>query len=51
MDKAVADAINSTYETNIMSGFDSNAKKAFLDYKTAADASGQKYNYQNIDKL
>ncbi len=51
MDKAVADAINSTYETNIMSGFDSSAKKAFLDYKTAADASGQSYNYQNIDRM
>ena len=36
MDKAVADAINTTYETNVMSGFDSSAKKAFLDYKTAA---------------
>ena len=31
VDRAVADAINSTYETNIMSGFDSSAKKAFLD--------------------
>jgi len=51
VDRAVADAINSTYETNIMSGFDSSAKKAFLDYKTAADASGQSYNYQNIDKM
>ena len=51
MDKAVADAINSTYETNIMSGFDSTAKKAFLDYKTAADASGVPYNYQNIDTM
>lgn len=51
MDKAVADAINSTYETNIMSSFDANAKKAFLDYKYAADASGQNYNYQNIDKM
>ena len=51
MDKAVADAINSTYETNIMTGFDSTAKKAFLDYKTAADASGVPYNYQNIDTM
>ena len=51
MDKAVADAINTTYETNIMSGFDSSAKKAFLDYKTAADASGQKYNYENINNM
>ena len=51
MDKAVADAINTTYETNIMSGFDSSAKKAFLDYKTAADASGQRYNYENINNM
>jgi len=51
VDRAVADAINSTYETNIMSGFDSSAKKAFLDYKSAADASGQSYNYQNIDRM
>ena len=51
MDKAVSEAINSTYETNIMSGFDSNAKRAFLDYKSAADASGQNYNYQNINSM
>ena len=51
MDKAVTDAINSTYETNIMSNFDSNAKRAFLDYKSAADASGQNYNYQNINSM
>ena len=51
MDKAVSEAINSTYETNIMSGFDSNAKRAFLDYKNAADASGQNYNYQNINSM
>ncbi len=51
MDKAVADAINTTYETNIMSGFDSSAKKAFLDYKTAADASGQRYNYESINNM
>ena len=51
MDKAVAEAINTTYETNVMSGFDSSAKKAFLDYKTAADASGQKYNYENINNM
>ena len=51
MDKAVADAINTTYETNIMSGFDSSAKKAFLDYTQAADASGQRYNYENINNM
>ena len=51
MDKAVAEAINTTYETNVMAGFDSSAKKAFLDYKTAADASGQKYNYENINNM
>ena len=51
MDKAVSEAINSTYESNIMSGFDSNAKRAFLDYKSAADASGQNYNYQNINSM
>lgn len=51
VDRAVADAINSTYETNIMANFDTNAKKAFLDYKYAADASGQNYNYQNIDRM
>ena len=51
MDKAVADAINTTYETNIMSGFDSSAKKAFLDYTQAADASGQRYNYENINTM
>ena len=51
MDKAVADAINTTYETNIMSGFDSSAKKAFLDYKAAADASGQRYNYESINNI
>ena len=51
VDQAVADAINSTYETNIMSSFDANAKKAFLDYKTAADASGVPYNYENIGRM
>jgi hypothetical protein len=51
MDKAVSEAINSTYETNIMSNFDGTAKKAFFDYKSAADASGQNYNYQSIDNL
>ena len=51
MDKAISEAINSTYETNIMSNFDSTAKKAFFDYKSAADASGQNYNYQSIDNL
>ena len=51
MDKAVSEAINSTYESNIMSGFDSSAKRAFLDYKSAADASGQNYNYQNINSM
>ena len=50
-DKAVADAINTTYEKNIMSTFDSSAKKAFLDYTQAADASGQKYNYENINNM
>jgi len=51
MDKAIAETINKTYETNTMSFFDGNTKKAFLDYKRAADASGQKYNYQNIDTM
>ena len=51
MDKAIAETINKTYETNIMSNFDGSARKAFLDYKRAADASGQKYNYQNIDTM
>ena len=51
MDKAVAEAINTTYEKNIMAGFDSTAKRAFLDYKAAADASGVKYNYQNINSM
>ena len=51
MDKAVSEAINSTYETNIMSNFDGTAKKAFFDYKSAADASGQNYNYQNINSM
>ena len=51
MDKAVADAINTTYEKNIMSTFDSSAKKAFLDYTQAADASGQRYNYENINNM
>jgi len=51
MDKAVSEAINSTYESNIMSTFDSGAKKAFNDYITAADASGQKYNYENINSM
>jgi len=50
-DKAVADAINTTYEKNIMSTFDSSAKKAFLDYTQAADASGQRYNYENINNM
>ena len=48
MDKAVAEAINTTYETNVMAGFDSSAKKAFLDYKTDADASGQKSRIMKI---
>jgi len=48
MDKAIAETINKTYETNIMSNFDGSARKAFLDYKKGFDASGQKYNYQNI---
>jgi hypothetical protein len=51
MDKAVTEAINTTYEKNIMAGFDSTAKRAFLDYKAAADASGVKYNYQNINSM
>ena len=50
-DKAVADAINTTYETNVMTTFDSSAKKAFLDYTQAADASGQRYNYENINNM
>jgi hypothetical protein len=48
MDKAIAETINKTYETNIMSNFDGSARKAFLDYKKGFDASGQNYNYQNI---
>ena len=51
MDRAVADAINTTYETNVMTTFDSSAKKAFLDYTQAADASGQRYNYENINNM
>ena len=51
MDKAVTEAINTTYEKNIMAGFDSTAKRAFLDYKAAADANGLKYNYQNINSM
>ena len=51
MDKAVTEAINTTYEKNIMAGFDSTAKRAFLDYKAAADANGVKYNYQNINSM
>jgi len=51
MDKAVSEAINSTYEANVMSGFDSTAKQAFKDYVSQADASGQRYNYQNIDSM
>ena len=51
MDKAIAETINKTYETNTMRFFDGSTKKAFLDYKRAADASGQKYNYQNIDNM
>jgi len=51
MDKAITETINKTYETNIMSNFDANAKRAFLDYKKAADASGQNYNYQSINNM
>jgi len=51
MDKAIAETINKTYETNIMSNFDGSARKAFLDYKRAADASGQNYNYQSINNM
>ena len=51
MDKAISEAINTTYEANVMTGFDSSAKKAFLDYKTAADAGGQPYNYENINNM
>ena len=50
-DKAVAEAINTTYEKNIMSTFDPSAKKAFLDYTQYADASGQRYNYENINNM
>ena len=51
MDKAIAETINKTYETNTMRFFDGSTKKAFLDYKRAADASGQNYNYLNIDNM
>ena len=51
MDKAISETINKTYETNIMSNFDGSAKKAFFDYKKAADASGQNYNYQSINNM
>ena len=49
-DKAIAETINSAYESNIMSNFNGSANKAFLDYKKAFDASGQKYNYQDIHR-
>jgi len=51
MDKAITETINKTYESNIMSNFDGNARRAFLDYKRAADASGQNYNYQSINNM
>ena len=51
VDKAVSEAINKTYEENVMSSWSNSAKKAFADYKGAADASGQSYNYQNIHKV
>ena len=51
MDKAVSEAINDTYKTNIMSNFDSSATKAFNEYMGAADAGGQKYNYENINNM
>jgi hypothetical protein len=50
-DKAIAETINSAYESNIMSNFDSSARKAFLEYKKGFDASGQNYNYHNIDRV
>ena len=34
-----------------MSTFDPSAKKAFLDYTQYADASGQRYNYENINNM
>ena len=49
-DKAIAETINSAYESNMMSSFDSSARKAFLDYKKGFDASGQQYNYQDIHR-
>ena len=50
MDKAIAETINKTYETNTMRFFDGSTKKAFLEYKKGFDASGENYNYLNIDK-
>jgi len=50
MDKAIAETINKTYETNTMPFFDGSTKKAFLEYKKGFDASGENYNYLNIDK-
>ena len=50
MDKAIAETINKTYETNIMSNFNGSARKAFFDYKKGFDASGHKYNYQDIHR-
>ena len=51
MDKAVSEAINSTYKENVLKYYDSGAKRAFNDYISQADAGGQKYNYQNIDTM
>ena len=51
MDKAVSEAINSTYEDNVLKYFDPNAKRAFKDYISQAEAGGQRYNYQNIDSM
>ena len=51
MDKAIAETINKTYETNIMSNFNGSARKAFFDYKKGFDASGHKYNYQDIHRV
>ena len=50
MDKAIAETINTAYESNIMTNFNGSANKAFLDYKKAFDASGQNYNYQDIHR-
>jgi len=51
MDKAVSEAINSTYEENVLKYYDPSAKRAFKDYVSQANAGGQKYNYQNIDSM